>query len=44
MPVLIFTKFNGVHSFFFQSVSINDVKKVIRDLKGNKPVGEEIPI
>ena len=35
--------FLNVKKFFFQLVSIEDVKKVIKDLKSNKPVGGEIP-
>ena len=35
--------FLNVKKFFFQLVSIEDVKKVIKDLKSNKSVGGEIP-
>ena len=40
---IIKENFPNVKKFFFQLVSTEDVKKVIKDLKSNKPVWGEIP-
>ena len=37
------TKCRGISSFLFRPVSVEEVKKIIRDLKTNKAVGGEIP-
>ena len=37
------TKCRGISSFSFRPVSVEEVKKIIRDLKTNKAVGGEIP-
>ena len=37
------TKYRGINNFLFRSVSAEEVKKIIRDLKTNKAVGGEIP-
>ena len=37
------TKYRGISNFSFQPVSVEEVKKIIRDLKTNKAVGCEIP-
>ena len=36
------TKYRGISNFSFQPVSVEEVKKIIRDLKTNKAVGGEI--
>ena len=38
------TKFSSVRSFSFQSVSMNEIMIVLRDLKNNESVGGKIPI
>ena len=37
------TKYRGISSFSFRQVSVEEVKKIIQDLKTNKAVGGEIP-
>ena len=37
------TKYRGISKFSFRPVSIEEVKKIIRDPKTNKAVGDEIP-
>ena len=37
------TKYRGISNFSFRSVSVEEVKKIVRDLKTNKAVGGEIP-
>ena len=37
------TKYRGIGNFSFRPVSVEEVKKIIRDLKTNKAVGGEIP-
>ena len=37
------TKYEGISSFSFWPVSVEEVKKIIQDLKTNKAVGGEIP-
>ena len=37
------TKYRGIINFSFRPVSVEEVKKIIRDLKTNKAVGGEIP-
>ena len=37
------TKYRGISNFSFRPVSVEEVKKIIRDLKTNKAVGGEIP-
>ena len=38
------TKFSSVRSFSFQSVSVNEIMAVLRDMKNNESVGGKIPI
>ena len=37
------TKYRGISSFSFRPVSVEEVKKIIQDVKTNKPVNGEIP-
>ena len=37
------TKYRGIGNFSFRSVSVGEVKRIIRDLNTNKAVGGEIP-
>ena len=37
------TKYKGINNFSVRRVSVEEVKKIIRDLKTNKVVGGEIP-
>ena len=37
------SKCSGISSFSFRSVSVEEVRKIIQDLKTNKAVGGEIP-
>ena len=37
------TKYKGIGNFSFWPGSVEEVKKIIRDLKTNKAVGREIP-
>ena len=37
------TKYRGIGNFSFRPVSVEEVKKKIRDLKTNKAFGGEIP-
>ena len=37
------TKYRGISNFSFRPVSVEEVKRIIRDLKTNKAVGGEIP-